>query len=87
VTLIEYQKQLSADFPSQGYKPFPNAWLYSIRDAESKSCRVTGERHVLQPQGDLKEKGRGLNLDLLSAIKQLSRLWSRELTGFCVGPG
>ena len=31
--------------------------------AESKSCRVTGERRVLQPPGKPKEKGRSLNPD------------------------
>ncbi len=30
---------------------------------ESNSCRVTGEGRVLQPQGNPKEKGRGLNPD------------------------
>ncbi len=27
-----------ADFPSQEYKPFPNAWLYSVRDAPHRNC-------------------------------------------------
>ena len=42
VTTRRYSRHdRSSHWPSRGYKPFPNVWLYSIPDGPNRNCRCS----------------------------------------------